>query len=534
MATVPPAYSSREQQRQAKEYWRAQRQAARMQQSYRRGMRRSSMTGPIVLIAIGVIALLIETGRIQGEAFWLWYRQWWPLVLIGIGVVALLEWLIDRNSATPVRRSLGGLVFLVVVVSIVGFCASASRFNTFGNGSSHDSFGFFSDNENPFSFVGREYDNDVDTSQTVPAGSSIGVQNPHGDVTITASTDDQIHVHAHQVVRSMYQDDANRTFHQLDPKLTVSGTSVLVRVDGGGDGRADLTIEVPKTATTDITADHGDVTLEGLTGAANVTAKHGDVKFDGMAGNVTAHIGEGRYSHRGDFSAHGIEGDVTLDGGLNDVTISEVRGKVLLTGEYFGDTHLERLAQGGHFHSSRTDMEVGAINGDMTMDSDDLHLAQVAGPLRIVTRSKNIDASQVAGDVHIDSTNGDVNLAAVSPLGNIQIINKNRPITLSMPPGANFDINGSANGGELSNDFNLGVTGSDNNHAVSGQVGKGGVKVQLDADHGDITIRKGEDAMQMVEPLPPLPPVAPQPAPGAKVPHIKTVKPVPAPPVAQE
>ncbi len=138
------------------------------------------------------------------------------------------------------------------------------------------------------------------------------------------------------------------------------------------EGHSDLTIELPADATSDITAGHGDVTLEGLKGAANVSASHGDVKLDGMTANVHTHMS------KGDFSAHSIQGDLTVEGHLGDVTISDVQGKAMLNGDFFGDTHLEHVSQNVHFHSSRTELELGRLDGDITMDSDDLHITQAA------------------------------------------------------------------------------------------------------------------------------------------------------------
>ena len=51
------------------------------------------------------------------------------------------------------------------------------------------------------------------------------------------------------------------------------------------------------------------------------------------------------------------------------------------------------------------------------MDSGDLTANQASGPVRIVTRSKNIDLSQVAGDLHIENSDGDVNVVAAVPAG---------------------------------------------------------------------------------------------------------------------
>ncbi len=72
MATLPPPYS--------------QRDAARAQRYYLRSLRRRSMLGPVVLIVVGVIALLVETGKLNAFHLWEWYIHWWPLLLIGRGI----------------------------------------------------------------------------------------------------------------------------------------------------------------------------------------------------------------------------------------------------------------------------------------------------------------------------------------------------------------------------------------------------------------------------------------------------------------
>jgi DUF4097 and DUF4098 domain-containing protein YvlB len=136
----------------------------------------------------------------------------------------------------------------------------------------------------------------------------VQVQNPRGDVTITASSDSQMHIRAHQVVHTSSDNDARKTFDAVKPKLINSGSNAVLSVEGRNNARVDLTVELPATATTVVNAGHGDVTIEGLKSASDVTASHGDVKFDDMGGNVHA-----RMDH-GDIAAHQIAGDVTVDG----------------------------------------------------------------------------------------------------------------------------------------------------------------------------------------------------------------------------
>jgi len=115
-AAPPPPYSPRDARRQARDYARAQREQARAQRQYWRawyGYRRASITGPVILLTVGIIALLIETGRLSGYAVWEWYARWWPLLLIGVGLISLGEYFFDRNNPYAGRRSAGGTSSLI-------------------------------------------------------------------------------------------------------------------------------------------------------------------------------------------------------------------------------------------------------------------------------------------------------------------------------------------------------------------------------------------------------------------------------------
>jgi DUF4097 and DUF4098 domain-containing protein YvlB len=525
MAASPPPYPppSQDPREQQKAYWRAQKEALRSQRDYWksqrrdqryywRSMHRPSIVGPVILLSFGIIALLITSGKLSAPYFWDWFIRWWPVLLVGVGLVSLLEWFLDRGQ--PYRRKSGTFGIVLLIFILVGIGYSRAHYHLSDRG-----FGYIAPGEWQ-GLMGEEHDHDADSNVAIPADASVQVQNARGDVTITGSGDSQVHVHAHQVVNSNSDNDANNTFPSLDPKITVNGKSVLVKVEGRPNGHADLTIELPEGASTDVTAGRGDVSVEGLKGASNVIANNGDVKLSSMGSSIHVHMS------KGDFSAHEIAGSVALDGHVSDVTISEVGGTLSMDGEFFGDTHLEEIASSLHFHSSRTDLDLARLAGELTMDSDDLHIGQAVGPLRIVTRSKNIECSQISGDVHIENANGEVEVTAVEPLGNIQITNASEPVTLTLPPGAAFNISANTDGGDLNSDFSLNINGDDKRRSANGSVGKGGPKIEVSVRHGDISIKKGDMSMP---PLPPLPhiqaaprvPPAPPAPPAGSVRHLR-------------
>jgi DUF4097 and DUF4098 domain-containing protein YvlB len=513
MAAAPPPFSPRDARRQARDYARAMRDQARAQRHYWRswqGYRRASITGPVILLTVGIMALLIETGRVTGYAVWEWYARWWPLLLIGVGLISLAEYFFDRNNPYAGRRSAGGIVFLILLFAFIGWGGHSARYwipfsQQFGD-----------NGDDLFAMLGEEHDNDVQMDQAITANGTVNVQNPRGDVTVTVSTDGQLHLRAHQVVHTNSDDTAQKTFERVKPKIESSPSGAVITVPSVNGSRVDLTLQLPEKTFATINAGHGDVTVEGLKNNVDVDDNHGDVKFDSIGGDVHA-----RMNH-GDVSAHQVDGHAFVDGHADDVTLSEVKGQVVLDGEFFGDTHLEQVGSTVHFHTSRTDLDIPKLGGDLTMDSSDLTANQITGPVRIVTRSKNIDLSQVAGDIHIENSDGDVNVVAAAPLGNVQIANRSGSLTLGVPENANFAVNASTTeDDDLETDFALQTTTSGDRRTLEGTVGHGGVKLELSTTHGNLELKKG--SALPIPPTPPSPPAMPK-APPAPTKHFKAPK----------
>lgn len=523
MAAAPPPYSPRDARQQARDYARAQRDQWRAQRQYYRNYwrayRKPSFIGPLVLVAIGVIAFLIETGKLNAGRFWGWYAHWWPMLLIIIGVFSLLEYFLDRNNPYAGRRSIGGIVFLIIILGSFGWMTR--------NGHMVGPFLWqFDDNDNNgdfFSWMGEEHANDVQLDQQLSSAKpNISVQNPRGDVTITASTDGQLHVRAHQIVRSSSDNETQKLFDAVKPAIATSNDGATISVPSRNGARVDLTIELPPQAFTTVNTSHGDATVEGLKGGVDVTSSHGDVKFTDIAGDVHA-----RMDH-GDFSAHQIGGHAFVDGQVSDATLSEIKGQVVLDGDFFGDTHLEQVKSTVHFHSSRTDIDIPQLRGDLTMNSGDLHVNQPNGPVRIVTRSKDIDVSQLNGDAKIQNSNGDVNVTAIAPIGNIQIGNRTGSVTLSVPSNGSFRVTAStSNDEEVRTDFPLQAATTGGRQTLNGTVGDGSGRVELTTDHGSLELRKGgtELTERPERPEPPEHPEKPEkperPEPPAGVKHLK-------------
>jgi len=127
------------------------------------------------------------------------------------------------------------------------------------------------------------------------------------------------------------------------------------------------------------------------------------------------------------------------------------------------------------------------------LESGDLRASSLAGPTRVITRSKDIRLDNFTGNVHIEDNNSDIELTPGKlPLGNIHVTNRRGRIHLVLPPEAAFQLDAHASRGEISSDFaGVNVENRAHDSQARGAVGSGGPQIQLSTERGDIEIRKG-------------------------------------------
>ncbi len=513
----PPPYDPRTQWRiyreQQKAAWRAQREAWRAQRHAWRygypgpyGPRVPSVVGPLILIAIGTVWFLGSTGRISAEAFWSWYGQWWPLLLIGAGLALLAEWMLDLRRKTPVRRT-GSFVGLLICLAFIGICAAG-----FSNRGNWNWMRYQFGNNDFFNHFGMpEHDLDQQVLNTaVPANATVDIEDPAGDVSIAAGEGPNVQVEAHEIAYADSDSDAGAIFKSVAPDATVSGGAVTIRSQPNDNGRLNLTVTVPKTVRLTVNAGHGDVSATGMAAGISVTAPRGDMRLSDLTGPVQVHFSGGRH----DFSAHQVNGDIVAEGNSNDLTFSEINGRITVNGEIFGEVHMENVSAPIDLHTSVTDIQIASLPGEMTLDSDDLRVVEAKGAVHVVTHDKDVDLTQIYGDSYVQDSTGSVSVAPAGAYA-VQATNGKGDVTLTLPPDASGTVDGHTHNGDIDTDYGLAVSG-DENKTVTGTIGAGGPKIVLSADDGDLSIRKG--------PAFPAQPPAPGTAPQAHVPHLKAPK----------
>ncbi len=528
--SAPPAGSDpRAQRRYYRDQARAQRAAWKAQHKLwrwrMRGMRRASVLGPLMLIGAGFLFLLMETGRIDRRAFFASYARWWPLLLVGAGLVVLGEWALDQmHMSDPdrpqYRRSIGGgVIVLLLFFAFLGawadtgysFSRTDGRWIVRGLNFDQDSWTELLRRQ------GHEFDQTVDLA--LPAGSSIAIVNPHGNVTVTGTSDDgRIHIAEHKTIYAFSDSEAEDRAKQLAPQTSTEGLEAHISVASVDGTQADLAITVPPEAAATVNANRGDINISAIEAAVTAVANHGDIELAAIAGPVTVHINNAGSS----LTARSLGQGISVQGHANEVRLSDITGPVAINGEIFGDTHLERINGETHLHTSRNDVQLVRLDGDAQIGGSGITIEQAQGPVVLSTGNRNVSLDRIAGDIAVTNRNGAVEVIAAPKLGNVTIEDRNGSVRTTLPEHNGFIVQATTTNGNI--DTNLQFASGNgqvepgsgrNQKTLMGTVGTSAdaPTVHVTATNGDISIMKGD-----VEPLTP-------PAPPAK---ITIAPPVPA------
>jgi DUF4097 and DUF4098 domain-containing protein YvlB len=214
-----------------------------------------------------------------------------------------------------------------------------------------------------------------------------------------------------------------------------------------------------------------------------VDVSRGDVTVANVNGNVNANI------RRGSLRASNITGDVSLDGRVDDTMLSDISGTVRMTGEYFGDMNISKVAKTVTFQSSKTDMQVGKLDGTLSMETGDLHVTNADG-VQVTTRSKDITLDNVSGELKVTNKNGSVTVAPTK-FTQLTVDNQRGSVELRLPTKQAFQYNLRARRGDIESDFGeIKATGEHEENVSAGTIGNGGPKIDVTNENGNIEIRK--------------------------------------------
>lgn len=443
-------------------------------------MRPRSVTGPLVLLAIGAFFLinnirpdLISLSRIG---------DYWPFLVIAAGVIGLVEVLFhaSRGAAMPPRPVAGAGIFWILVFGI--FVITITRNHNFR-------FGRF---DSPgISVFGSDYDYDVSATESPRGVTRVVLDNLRGNLSVKGE-DGDIKVTGRKTVRAFNRNDADRANQQSQVRVDRQGDILFVRAEDFTGPRmmqisTDLDITVPRGVSIESRGRSGDLTVDSVDGPVDVSAGRGDVRLNHIGSDVKIEATRG-----GDIHVTDVKGGVDLQGRGSDLQLEQIAGPVTINGDYGGTLEFHALEKPMHFTSSRTQFQLEAVPGTVTMDLGNLRLDNAAGPVRFKTGVRDVEATDVADALDLNVDRGDIRVTINKmPVPKIDVHTHNGDISLALPEKAEFQLDGTASQGEVDNEFGGGLHNESNGHTstIRGRVGNG-PSVNVGTDRGSISIRK--------------------------------------------
>ncbi len=475
-------------------------------------MRRRSLTGPIMLLAIGAL-FLWKNLHPEAPVFEMLARDW-PFILIAWGVIRLIEILFTRDDRWRGSFS-GGEVVLVILICIAGagmWQASqyGIHFNTGG-----------------LQWFGETYDFPVSATSSSKGMVRIVFDNPRGNIKVTGvDNTDQVTVTGHKTVRSFNRNDADRTNDNTPLEIVQQGDRLLVRTnqDHAPDNQRvsdDLEVAIPRNMAVESRGNVGDYDVSDA-GDLELAGSRGDVRLSRIAGNVRIEIG------RSDLiRAHDVKGKLDIQGRGSDLELENIQGQVTITGAYNGSLDFKNLAKPLQFEGARnTELTVQAVPGHINMDLGQFTGTNVTGPIRFISGSRDVKLQQFTQSLDLETQRGDIELAPSLPMPTINARSDVGRIELIVPEKATFQLDATAERGDAVNDYGPPIRKDVEGRTaiLKGDLGAGPT-VHLTASRGSVEVRKeGTAASDGNSSDPSAAPGAPDAPKAPKVPRAKDLK----------
>ncbi|HEV2615026.1 MAG TPA: DUF4097 family beta strand repeat-containing protein [Candidatus Acidoferrales bacterium] len=444
---------------------------------------RRSIFGGLILILIGVIFLLyeyhpeMEIGRL--------FEHYWPLLLILWGIARLFDHLFAsrRGDAGPPGISGGEIALIVLLLLVV---ASIAGFDWARKNNPGIDFG-----------MGDMFEHSYDWNSSlpvVPAKSNevISISTTRGNISVHPGNDSQLHVAVHKSASASDQNEARRAADRVEVKVTPTSNGYEIQPQSSGnegpDVRVDLDVALPAHATITAQTTHGDITIAQMTGPVTIHSKSGDLNIHDISGDVDADLAHG------DARVNNIKGNVRLTGHGGEINLSGITGDATLEGDFYGPIRASNVSKTTRYTSSRTNLTLGHLSGQLEMDSGDLSISDVPGSVQLSTANKDVTLEGVTGRIDLTDKRGDIQVTfAHPPHDDVRIADESASIDITLPETSNFEISAVSHNGDIRNDFEsagLKSSNSGDTTVAQGTYGAHGPHITLSTTYGTISIHK--------------------------------------------
>jgi len=301
--------------------------------------------------------------------------------------------------------------------------------------------------------VGPSVTGNFDRTLSVSAPIRLELANASGDVTITGSGDEKVHVHAEVKASGMGfgspQDRVNDIVS--NPPVEQKGDTIRIGKDMRGLHNVSISyvIEVPHDTEVSTTVASGAQTIRNVRGPVRVDSASGSIRVDNvermttlvtMSGSIEAsHIGDG-------IKASSASGSVTVEDIKGDVRINSLSGSTQV------------LKPGGRVEAD-----------------------SASGSVEVRDAMRDVKAHAASGMVEVNGNPGANSYWDLKTVSGV--------VQLGIPNDANFHLSADAVSGNIRADVPI-IIEEQGKHSLRARVGNGGARVEVHTVSGEIRVGK--------------------------------------------
>ncbi|MCJ7458061.1 MAG: DUF4097 domain-containing protein [candidate division Zixibacteria bacterium] len=314
---------------------------------------------------------------------------------------------------------------------------------------------------------------------------SLEVEDPRGEIILESHDLNKIIIQTTKIVEAKDSKEAEELAQKIRIDIEKAGALVSIktkyqRTNRGGfwerlftgkksvEGYVSYHIFVPKDIReADISVTSGEIRTFYLKGKLNLSATSGDIELAGVEGEILSS------ATSGSIQARDLKGKISLEGTSSDIQVKNLEGDLSIDCTS-GTVNIEEFK--GSLKSSQT--------------SGDLEGKGLKGDISITTTSGDVSVEQTDGGLDLNSTSGDLEAKTqIVPSRNYSLKTTSGVVYLSISKGAQADLKLETTSGEISLNLPM-VLKTASRYSLSGKLGSGGAKIEIETVSGDISIEE--------------------------------------------
>jgi DUF4097 and DUF4098 domain-containing protein YvlB len=300
--------------------------------------------------------------------------------------------------------------------------------------------------------IGPTVNGSFDRTLTVTAPIRLELANAAGNVSITGSSDNKVHVHAEVRSSGMGFDSPQKRLDEVvnNPPVEQKGDTIRIGKDISRVRNVSISyvIEVPHDTEVSTQVASGSQTILNVRGPVKADSASGSIRVDNIDRQTQL------TTLSGSIEAQNINDDLRASSASGSVTVSKIKG----------------------------DVRISALSGT----------TQISGP------GGRVDANTASGTVEVQGATRDVKAHAASGRVDVQgnpsessywdLKTVSGVVQLGVPPNANFHLTAEAISGQIRTDVPI-VIEEQGKHSLRARMGNGGGRVEVHTVSGEIRVR---------------------------------------------